>query len=122
MRHRRRSRVLGRSPSHRKALLRNLASALFLTELDKNDFLDEKQAPKVKGRIVTTVQKAKEVRPLVERCISIACKAQPALESANKLGTTADRIGDQDERWPSRLPLIGSASNIDRHCLMRGGR
>ena len=32
MRHRRRSRVLGRSPSHRKALLRNLASALFLTE------------------------------------------------------------------------------------------
>jgi large subunit ribosomal protein L17 len=99
MRHRRRSRVLGRSPSHRKALLRNLASALFLTEQDKDDFLDEKQAPKVKGRIVTTVQKAKEVRPLVERCISIACKAQPALESANKLGTTADRNSDQWRKW-----------------------
>ena len=99
MRHRKRSRVLGRSPSHRKALLRNMASALFLTELDKDEFLDEKQAPKVKGRIVTTMPKAKEVRPLVERCISIACKAQPALESAKKLGTTAERNSDAWKKW-----------------------
>src|SRR5690349_14623593 len=99
MRHRRRSRVLGRSPSHRKALLRNLASALFLTEQDKDDFLDEKQAPKVKGRIVTTVQKAKEVRSLVERCITIACLAQPQLESAKKLGTTAERNSEAWKKW-----------------------
>ena len=32
MRHRRKGRVLGRSPSHQRALLRNLASALMLTE------------------------------------------------------------------------------------------
>src|SRR3954471_23458019 len=99
MRHRRRSRVLGRSPSHRKALLRNLASALFLTELDKDDYLDEKQAPKVKGRIVTTIQKAKEVRPHVERCITIARAAQPALASAKKLGTSAERNSDQWRKW-----------------------
>jgi large subunit ribosomal protein L17 len=99
MRHRRRSRVLGRSPSHRKALLRNLASALFLTEQDKDDFLDEKQAPQVKGRIITTIQKAKEVRPLVERCITIAIVAQPALESAKKLGTTAERNSDAWKKW-----------------------
>src|ERR1700754_892019 len=99
MRHRRRSRVLGRSPSHRKALLKNLASAIFLTEVDKDEFLDEKQAPKVKGRIITTIQKAKEVRPLVERCISIACKAQPELEKANKLGTTAERNSDAWKKW-----------------------
>ncbi len=70
-----------------------------MTELDKDEFLDEKQAPKVKGRIVTTIQKAKEVRPLVERCISLACVAQPALESAKKLGTTAERNSEQWKKW-----------------------
>ena len=64
MRHRRRGRVLGRSPSHQRALLRNLASALFLTERDAEG---EPNAPKIKGRITTTLAKAKEVRPLVER-------------------------------------------------------
>ncbi|HWA98017.1 MAG TPA: 50S ribosomal protein L17, partial [Pirellulales bacterium] len=32
MRHRRKGRKLGRSPAHQRALLRNLSSALFLTE------------------------------------------------------------------------------------------
>ena len=94
MRHRRRSRVLGRSPSHRKALFKNLASALFLTERDKDEYLDEKMAPKVKGRIVTTLPKAKEVRATVERCITIARDALPALEAANKLGPNAERNTD----------------------------
>src|SRR5262249_17505398 len=85
--------------SHRRALFRNLASALFLTELDKDDFLDEKQAPQVKGRIITTLQKAKEVRPLVERCITIACLAQPALDEAKRHGTTAERNSDAWRKW-----------------------
>ena len=34
MRHRRRGRKLGRNPNHQRALLRNLASALILTERD----------------------------------------------------------------------------------------
>ena len=58
MRHRKRGRKLGRSPKHQRALLRSLASALFLTERDAE--LDD-NAPKVKGRIITTVAKAKEV-------------------------------------------------------------
>ncbi len=77
MRHRRKGRVLGRSPSHQRALLRNLASALFLTEGTFE--VDEPGAPKVPGRIVTTLAKAKEVRPLVEKCITIAKKALPLL-------------------------------------------
>ncbi len=99
MRHRKRGRVLGRSPSHRKALLRNLASALFLTERDKDDYLDEKQAPKVKGRIITTIQKAKEVRPLVERCITIACKAQARWTKPRSMPRSAERNSDEWRKW-----------------------
>ncbi|MCB9875378.1 MAG: 50S ribosomal protein L17, partial [Planctomycetaceae bacterium] len=69
MRHRRRGRILGRSPSHRRAMLRNLASSLILTERDA-EF--DQNAPKVKGRVTTTLHKAKEVRPLVEKCVTIA--------------------------------------------------
>lgn len=123
MRHRKRSRVLGRSPSHRKALLRNLASALFLTEIDKDEYLDEKQAPKVKGRIVTTLPKAKEVRPLVERCITIARAALPALDEAEKLGTTSDRNSDawrkwrKSKQWSQWAVAIAPAVNARRRVL-----
>jgi large subunit ribosomal protein L17 len=57
MRHRKAGRKLGRSPSHRLALKRNLALALFRHE-----------------RIITTVEKAKEVRPFVEKLITLAKK------------------------------------------------
>jgi large subunit ribosomal protein L17 len=96
MRHRRKGRTLGRSPSHQRALLKNLASSLFLTERDAED---DDNKPKVKGRVVTTVEKAKEVRPLVERCITIARKALPALEEAGKFGTTAARNSDAWRTW-----------------------
>ena len=54
MRHRKKGRVLGRSPSHRVALFRNLAAALILTERDAEPDDNE---PKVKGRIITTLRK-----------------------------------------------------------------
>jgi large subunit ribosomal protein L17 len=79
--------------------LRNLASALFLTELDKDEYLDEKQAPKVKGRIITTMPKAKEVRSLVERAITIARSAQSALDDAARHATTAERNTDEWRKW-----------------------
>jgi large subunit ribosomal protein L17 len=96
MRHRRRGRKLGRNPNHQRALLRNLASALILTERDAEG---EENAPKVKGRIVTTVPKAKEVRPLVERCITIARRALPALEEAERHGTQAPRNTEAWKSW-----------------------
>jgi len=96
MRHRRKGRTLGRSPSHQRALLKNLASALFLTARDADD---DDNKPKVKGRIITTVEKAKEVRPLVERCITIARKALPAQQEADKFGTTAARNTDAWKTW-----------------------
>jgi len=96
MRHRRRGRKLGRNPNHQRALLRNLASALFLTERDAE--LDD-NAPKVKGRIVTTLPKAKEVRPLVERCITIARRALPHQEAADQLEPDAERDSEEWRSW-----------------------
>lgn len=55
MRHRMRGRRLGRSSSHRRALSRNLISALFLH-----------------GRVITTAPKAKEYRGLAEKMITLS--------------------------------------------------
>lgn len=99
MRHRRKGRVLGRSPSHQRALLRNLASALFLTERDEDSYLDPAQAPKVKGRIVTTLEKAKEVRPLVERCITLARRSNEQRRAADEFGTKAARNSEEWKAW-----------------------
>ena len=96
MRHRRRGRTLGRSPSHRKALFKNLASALFLTERDAT--LDD-NAPKTPGRITTTLHKAKEVRLLVEKCITIAKKSLAAAEEAKQFETSAERDSDEYKQW-----------------------
>jgi large subunit ribosomal protein L17 len=96
MRHRRKGRILGRSPSHQRALLKFLASALFLTERDA-EFDDNK--PKIKGRIITTISKAKEVRPLVEKCITLACRAQLAEDAAREFGTTSARGSDEWKKW-----------------------
>lgn len=97
MRHRRKGRVLGRSPSHQRALLRNLASALFLTEREVE--ADESGRPKVAGRIVTTLPKAKEVRPLVEKCITIAKRGLVAAESARPFAAPGERDSQEWKRW-----------------------
>jgi large subunit ribosomal protein L17 len=55
MRHRKLKRKLGRTSAHREALLRNLATSLFLYE-----------------KIITTVAKAKELRKMAERMITLA--------------------------------------------------
>jgi large subunit ribosomal protein L17 len=120
MRHRKKGRILGRNPTHQRALLRSLASALFLTERDA-EFDDNK--PKVKGRIITTISKAKEVRPLVEKCITIACRAMAAQDAARQHGTDADRGSDEWNRWRKGPKwrdwnaAISPAVNARRRCL-----
>jgi large subunit ribosomal protein L17 len=57
MRHLKTGRKLNRNASHRLALMRNLTCALI-----------------EHGRIITTVEKAKEARPFVEKLITIAKK------------------------------------------------
>jgi len=57
VRHRRKGRKLGRDASHRKALYANMCGALF-----------------EHGRIETTEAKAKELRPIAEKLITLARK------------------------------------------------
>ena len=120
MRHRRKGRKLGRNPSHQRALLRNLASALLLTERDA-EFDDNK--PKVKGRIVTTISKAKEVRPLLEKCVTIARRSLNAEKTAVEHGTSAER-GSQEwknwresDNWRAWNQAIAPALAARRRCL-----
>jgi large subunit ribosomal protein L17 len=77
-------------------MLRNLASSLILTERDAE--FDDNQ-PQVKGRIVTTIQKAKEVRPLVEKCVTIARRSLAAEENARQYAVDADRGSDEWKTW-----------------------
>jgi len=120
MRHRRTGRKFGRSPSHQRALLRSLASALMLTERDA-EFDDN--APGVKGRIVTTLPKAKEVRPLVEKCITIARRGLAAVEAASAYAAPAERGADawkawrQSPRWGQWNQAIAPAVAARRRCL-----
>lgn len=97
MRHRKRGRILGRSPSHRKAMMKNLAAALFLTEREFEEGVEG--SPKVKGRIITTLPKAKEIRPYVEKCITVARKALVQQNEAQRFGTQAERNSSAWKEW-----------------------
>jgi large subunit ribosomal protein L17 len=90
MRHRKAGFKLGRNPSHRRALLRNLTTSVLMED-----------------RVETTVTKAKAVRPLVEKMITLGKKGdlhsrRQALafmmtrESVTRLfDTVAPRYGDR---------------------------
>jgi large subunit ribosomal protein L17 len=89
-------RTLGRNASHRKAMFRNMAASFIRTvRIDE----DDKGKPKVEGRIVTTVAKAKELRPFIERLITIARHARKHEQAAGDFATTAKRNTPEWKTW-----------------------
>jgi large subunit ribosomal protein L17 len=90
MRHLKAGRQLGRNAEHRLALMRNLTMALILHE-----------------RIITTVEKAKEVRPFVEKLITLAKKGtiharRLALAKLGPMGQARPLAHEEDDKKDDR--------------------
>lgn len=81
MRHENKNRTLGRSRSQRTALLRGLSVSLIRD-----------------GQIKTTLAKAKEIQPRIERLITIAKKDTVAARR-----TVASRLGEPQDTTVSKL-------------------
>ncbi len=96
MRHRMRGRKLGRNASHRKAMFKNMACSLIRTLRPDPD---DPGAPLVFGRIVTTTPKAKELRPFIEKLITVGKKAKIAAAAAEQYATTAEKGSAEYKQW-----------------------
>ncbi len=87
MRHLNAHRKLGRTSAHRKSLLRNLATSLVLNE-----------------RLVTTLQKAKELRPFIERAVTLGKRGDL---HARRLAAGYFHAGNQNWNANPRHPKHG---------------
>lgn len=106
MRHRNSGKKLSRTPSHRKALFRNLASALILY-----------------GKICTTEVKAKELRRIIEPLITLGLK-----NNLHSRRLAFQSLGDHqlvkrlfDEVAPEFVGIPGGYTRITRLALRRKG-
>ncbi len=97
MRHRKKGRALSRTASHRKATLRNMATSLIRHE-----------------RIKTTTAKAKELRPFVEKLITLGRRgdlharrlAGRSIADRQVLGKLFDDVGPRFSERPGGYTRI----------------
>lgn len=97
MRHRRRQRKLGRTSEHRSALFRNQLASMVRSE-----------------RIVTTLAKAKELRPIIEKMVTLAKddtlhhrrKAASSLSEKSLVKRLFDEIGPRFSERPGGYTRI----------------
>ncbi len=111
MRHLVAHRKLGRTSAHRKSLLRNLATSLILEE-----------------RIETTLPKAKELRPFVEKAVTLGKRANTAekpadvvharrlaagfVHSGNRTGADRRPDGGYHQERPERTAGVAAVSKL----------
>jgi large subunit ribosomal protein L17 len=101
MRHLKAHRKLGRTTEHRISMLRNMATSLITSE---------------KGYIVTTVPKAKELRPFVEKVITLARRAK------NLSGDTAKAQEVHLRRQAARFFHAGNSTFKAEQSRFRGAK
>ncbi len=102
MRHLKRGRKLNRTPTHKRAMMRNLATSLF-----------------IHGRVVTTPAKAKETKPFAEKLITLAKqgtlharrRAISLLHDPHVVASLFDNIGP---RYASRPGGYSRILHLDR--------
>lgn len=96
MRHKRQGRQLGRNAAHRRAMFRNMATSLITSVVPAGTEVPE---GRVSGRIETTVEKAKELRPVVEKLVTLAKKSLVHAEKATEFATKAARNTPEWREW-----------------------
>jgi large subunit ribosomal protein L17 len=94
---------------------RNMASS-FIKTLRPGE--DDPNKPEVQGRIITTLPKAKELRPYVEKLITLARRARVHSAEADRFATKAEpqsaewkawRESDQWQKWNQAIAPVVAA-------------
>ncbi|MBM4075250.1 MAG: 50S ribosomal protein L17, partial [Planctomycetes bacterium] len=114
MRHRRSGKKLNRNASHRRSMVRNMATSLILSASDNAE------GSVLSGKIVTTIDKAKFLRPEIERLVTMAKKATVILENAPQVPSKDSPEWSSwrnSEQWQTWANTVAPAVSLRRRAF-----